>query len=110
MKLFVPPPRANRAEKSLADGSADTLGHGMDLALGVAIFLVLGWLLDRWLGTTPVFTIAMILVAAVGQFVRLKYQYDAQMARLEAERLQARGTRERVEHDTRSNDAMDEVA
>lgn len=93
MKLFVPPPRANRAPKSLASGRADSLGHGMDVALSVAIFIVLGWLLDRWLGTAPVFTIALIVVAAVGQFIRLKYTYDAEMERLEAERRAARTTR-----------------
>ncbi len=93
MKLFVPPPRANRVPKSLATGSADSLGHGMDVALSIAVFLVAGWLVDRWLGTAPVFTIVLIVVAAVGQFVRLKYTYDAQMEQLEAERRAARSAR-----------------
>lgn len=93
MKLFVPPPRANRAPKSLATGSADSLGHGMDVALSIAVFLVAGLLIDRWLGTAPVFTIVLLVVAAVGQFVRLKYTYDAQMEQLEAERRAARSTR-----------------
>lgn len=90
MKLFVPPPRANRDPKSLSDGSSDSLGRGMDLALTLGLFLGLGWLIDRWLGTAPVFTIALMLIAAVGQFVRMKYVYDAEMERLEAERLAGR--------------------
>lgn len=91
MKLFVPLPRVERAPRSLASGSSDSLGRGMDIALTLGVFLVLGWLLDGWLGTTPWFTIGLIVVAAVGQFIRMKYVYDAQMERLEAERRDARG-------------------
>lgn len=90
MKLFVPPPRSNRAPKSLASGSSDSLGRGMDMALTLAVFLVLGWLLDNWLGTTPLFMIVLTVVSAAGQFLRMKYTYDAQMERLEAERLAGR--------------------
>jgi F0F1-type ATP synthase assembly protein I len=91
MKLFVPLPRADRAPKSLSNGSSDTLGRGMDVALTLAVFLGLGWLLDRWLGTAPLFMIVLTVFSAVGQFIRLKYVYDAEMERLEAERLSARG-------------------
>lgn len=90
MKLFVPPPRANRAPKSLASGSSDSLGRGMDMALTMAAFLVFGWLLDSWLGTTPLFMVVLTVVSAAGQFLRMKYTYDAQMERLEAERLAGR--------------------
>jgi len=62
----------------------------MDMALTLAVFLVLGWLLDRWLGTTPLFMIVLTVVSAAGQFTRMKYTYDAQMERLEAERLAGR--------------------
>ncbi len=58
----------------------------MDLALTLGAFLVLGWLLDRWVGTTPLFTISLTVLAAAGQFIRMKYVYDAEMERLEAER------------------------
>jgi len=93
MKFFVPAPRADRAPKSLANGSTDSLGRGMDVALTLLVFLGLGWLLDRWLGTEPLFVIALTVLAAVGQFLRMKYVYDAQMARLEAERLAGRAAR-----------------
>ena len=91
MKFFVPAPRADRAPKSLAADSTDSLGRGMDVALTLLVFLALGWLLDRWLGTAPVFMIVLTVVAAVGQFVRMKYVYDAHMERLEAERRAGRG-------------------
>jgi F0F1-type ATP synthase assembly protein I len=93
MKLFVPPPRANRAPKSLSSGSPDTLGRGMDVALTLGVFLVLGWLLDSWFDTAPVFMIALTVIAAVGQFIRMKYVYDAEMERLEAERLAGRAAK-----------------
>ena len=62
----------------------------MDVALTLGVFLVLGWFVDSWLGTTPLFTISLTVVAAVGQFLRMKYVYDAQMERLEGERLAGR--------------------
>lgn len=64
----------------------DTLGRGMDMALTIAVFIVVGALLDRWLGTFPVATIACILLASVGSFLRMKYVYDEMMDRHEAER------------------------
>ena len=69
------------------------LAKGMDLALTLLVFLLGGYFLDRWLGTAPVFTIAMILVAAVGQFIRLKHTYNATMEQLEAARREAAAAR-----------------
>ena len=37
-----------------------------------------------------IFTIGLVMFAAIGTFVRLKYTYDATMERLEAERREAR--------------------
>ena len=74
----------DRAQRPRSDAAAtagdDSLGRGMDLALTVLAFLVIGWLLDRWLGLFPLFTIALVLFAAVGSFVRMKYVYDARSA------------------------------
>ena len=93
MKLLPSYLRARRApERSLASTPAgtDTLGRGMDVALTLLVFLGIGWLIDAWLGIFPVFTIGLVLFAAIGTFVRLKYTYDATMERLEAERLAGR--------------------
>lgn len=64
----------------------DPVVQGLEVAFLFALFLGAGYLLDRWLGTAPIFTIAFVVVAGVGVFTRLKYAYDARMARHEAER------------------------
>lgn len=80
MKLLPTPTRIKTTPN-------DALGHGMDAALTVLLFFGIGFALDRWLGTTPWFMIALTVVAAVGYFFKFKYRYDLQMERLEAERL-----------------------
>ncbi len=67
----------------------DNIGRGMDLALVTLLFLGLGYLVDRWLGTQPWFTIGFVLFAMIGQFVRMWYVYDARMKQLESERQTA---------------------
>jgi len=72
----------------------------MDVALTLLVFLGLGALIDSWLGIFPVFTIALVLFAAVGTFIRMKFVYDATMERHEAALLagrQASVATERVE-------------
>jgi ABC-type protease/lipase transport system fused ATPase/permease subunit len=71
----------------------DNLGRGLDMALTLILFTGLGWLVDTWLGLFPVFTIALLVVAAVGTFAKVRYAYDATMERLEAERAAARQAR-----------------
>lgn len=64
----------------------DTLGRGMDLALVTVLFTGAGYALDRWLGLFPWLTVGLLLFAVVGQFVAMRYRYEATMQRLEAER------------------------
>lgn len=80
MKLLPSTPRAPR--------TSDAVGHGTDIALTVALMFGIGYVLDRWLDTAPVFMIVMTLLAGIGFFVKFKYQYDARMDQLEAERLE----------------------
>ena len=84
MKMLFTSARASRAS-----GSGDNLGRGMDTALTVLAFLGIGLLVDTWLGTRPVFTIGLVVFAAVGTFVRMKLVYDATMSRLESERRES---------------------
>lgn len=64
----------------------DNISQGMEAAGALVVFFLGGWLLDRWLGTTPLFMIVLTLVAAVGITVKLWIQYDLKMRELEAER------------------------
>ena len=90
MKPLLHIVRPNSAHNADPQASSDSLGRGMDIALTLGVFLGLGYLIDRWLGLFPTFTITLVLFAAIGTFIRLKYTYDATMERLEAERRASR--------------------
>ncbi|MDP9464359.1 MAG: AtpZ/AtpI family protein [Actinomycetota bacterium] len=64
----------------------DKIGKSIDVALVTLAFLGIGYALDRWLGTKPVFMVALVVLALIGEFVRFWYDYDARMKELEAER------------------------
>lgn len=66
--------------------SDDALGRGMEGALTLALFLGLGFVLDRWLGTTPLFLVVLPVLAAVGLFYSWRAHYFAAMDRHEADR------------------------
>ncbi len=85
MKQILDTMRSDRPARPTPN-SDDSLGRGMDLALTLLVFLGLGALIDRWLGLFPLFTIVLVLFAAIGSFVRMKFVYDATMERHEAER------------------------
>jgi len=70
----------------LDKGTDDRLGKSIDVALVTLVFLGVGYLLDRWLGTKPIFMIAFVVLALIGEFVRFWYDYDARMKVLEAQR------------------------
>lgn len=73
--------------------SSDKLGIGIDVALVTLVFLGLGYVLDRWLDTKPIFMVVLVCLALIGEFVRFWYDYDARMKVLEAERAaKGRGT------------------
>jgi F0F1-type ATP synthase assembly protein I len=69
-----------RARQDLNRGFSDALGRGIDLALTPIVFGALGWLLDRVLGTSPLFTIVIAAVGVVGTAVKIKLGYDREMA------------------------------
>ncbi|MDP2291156.1 MAG: AtpZ/AtpI family protein [Actinomycetota bacterium] len=79
--------------------SGQTLGRGMDFALVVLVFLGIGYGLDRWLDTRPLFMIGLVVFSVVGQFIKMYFEYTAAMTELEAQRKagvqsQPRSTRE----------------
>ena len=70
--------------------SSQTLGRGMDFALVVLVFLGVGYGLDRWLDTKPLFMIGLVVFSVIGQFIKMYYEYSAAMDRHEAERIAKR--------------------
>ena len=82
MKLLPTPPSADDRRAN----SEDSLGHGMDAVIMLAIFLGLGWGLDTIFGTIPVFMIVMTVLGAIGLFARFYYAYGRRMERHDADR------------------------
>lgn len=57
---------------------------GYELVFSPAILGVVGFLLDRWLGTLPIFTVSLVIVALAGVCVKLYYGYKFEMEQHEA--------------------------
>jgi F0F1-type ATP synthase assembly protein I len=85
MKLLPDP---ERLRKSAQAGGVDGIGQGTEIAVSILVFFGIGFVVDRVVGTMPVFMIALTLFCAVGQFVRMWFGYDAKMRSLEADRAQ----------------------
>lgn len=77
-------------ESRLARDAARFLGFGLTWALGTGLFLMVGWFLDRWVGTVPLFTILGAFVGAGGGFYSLYYHLVIE-PRKRAERERAEG-------------------
>jgi hypothetical protein len=89
-RLILGPNRVgpNRDVSNRPGGVDAGLGQGMEMALTVALFLGIGWLIDSWVDTRPIFTLAFVVFAVAGQMVRMWFEYDARMKVLERERLE----------------------
>ena len=66
-------------QRELYNGAGEGMSRAFELALTPAIIGGFGYLLDRWLGLLPVFTIVFFLVAMAGLMARMYYSYDARM-------------------------------
>ena len=72
-----------RDRRDLYNGFGDGLARAFELAVTPAIFAAIGYGLDRWLGTTPLLTIVLLLFALVGTTYMAWVRYDAEMRRRE---------------------------
>lgn len=68
----------------------DGLSIAFELVATPAIFGFLGLLLDRWLGTTPVFVFAFSIVTFVTVLSLTMWRYHHEMERADAERRAVR--------------------
>ena len=64
------------------------ISQGAELAVGILVFFGIGALIDWWLGTMPVFMIALSIFGMVGYFVRIYFTYNVAMTELEDKRAQ----------------------
>jgi F0F1-type ATP synthase assembly protein I len=66
-------------KRGLYNGFGDGLAQAFEFAVTPAIFGVIGYFIDRAIGTVPLFTIILSLFCIVGIFVKTWYVYDAEM-------------------------------
>ena len=74
-------PSSNEAthKRAMANGFGNAMGTATELALLPGVFGFLGWLLDRWLGTEPLFLAGFVVFAFAGMLVRSWIGYDKAM-------------------------------
>ena len=63
----------------------NAFARGFELAVTPALFGLMGYGLDRWLGIVPVLTIVFVLLTLVGMMLKTWYGYVARMETIEAE-------------------------
>lgn len=73
------------ARRELNRGAGDALSTAMELAVTPAIFALLGWWLDSWLGTTPLFLVVLFAFTMGYEIWKLFVRYDARMRDQEAQ-------------------------
>ena len=77
-------PVEHRARRELNNGFGDAMAKAVELTLTPVIMGGIGLLLDRWLGTWPVFALIFFLFT-IGYVVwKMFVRYDAEMRRHEA--------------------------
>ena len=65
--------------RELYQGFGDTLAVAFELAFTPVVLGLMGYGLDRWIGTLPILTIVFVLMAIVGLSARMWYGYCARM-------------------------------
>lgn len=68
-----------REKRELNNGFGNALTRAFELAVIPPLFGGGGYLLDRWLGTVPIFMLVLGIVGLVGVAVKLYYGYDRDM-------------------------------
>ncbi|MGI9021944.1 MAG: AtpZ/AtpI family protein [Acidimicrobiales bacterium] len=72
------------ARQQTYSGFGDALAQAFEMVVTPLLFGVGGYFLDRWLGTSPLFTIILSLLGIVGMSAKMWYAYDARMRAHEA--------------------------
>ena len=74
-----------RERQQLNNGSGDAQAKAFELALTPTIMGFAGYWLDRWLGTSPVFLLLLVLSTVTYLMWKFFVRYDAEMRAHEAE-------------------------
>ena len=82
-----------RERRALNNGFGEALSRAFELAATPAIFAGLGWLVDRKLGTSPLFLIVLFLFAIAGVGYMTWFKYEQEMKEHEAEAVWNRNKR-----------------
>ncbi len=80
-------------------GYGDAMGRGLELALTLAVLSGIGWLIDRQVGTAPLFTAILSVVGFAGISVKLWIGYDLEMRRHDEGAVWNRGKERRAQGD-----------
>jgi len=60
--------------------------HGsFELVVSPLLFALIGYGLDRWIGTTPWITVIFAIIGLAGAVVKIYYGYEVEMRQHEAE-------------------------
>ncbi|MGI9606599.1 MAG: AtpZ/AtpI family protein [Acidimicrobiales bacterium] len=70
--------------------SGDALAAAFELVATPALFAFFGWMIDRWLGTAPLFILILTIFTAGYSIWRLFNQYETEMQAHEAARRERR--------------------
>jgi F0F1-type ATP synthase assembly protein I len=71
-------------QRDLYKGLDDGWARAIELVVTPGVAAGIGYLIDRWLGTFPAFTIVFLVLAVVATFIKLWYAYDAKMRAIDA--------------------------
>jgi F0F1-type ATP synthase assembly protein I len=71
------------ARRDLNQGFGNAMGQAVEMVGAPLIFGFLGFVLDHWLGWTPVLTIVLGLYGLIGSALRTYYAYVAKMKAVE---------------------------
>ncbi|MFN0088710.1 MAG: AtpZ/AtpI family protein [Acidimicrobiales bacterium] len=69
----------NIDRRELNNGFGEALSRAFEFAVTPAIFGFLGWLLDRWLGVVPLFTLVFSLTVVSYMMWKLFRLYTSEM-------------------------------
>lgn len=81
--------------QDLNNGIGNAMSRAFELAATPAVFGGLGWLVDRWVGTLPLFTLVLFFFGVAGTGYMAWHRYDREMHEHEADAVWNRDRRER---------------